>query len=292
MKHLVGYTKLNIKNKSGKRRIKTLDNLDKQKEQYLELAEKIVDKSNIIIELLDSRFIKETRNKTIEKKVKEKDKKIIYVLNKIDLTEDKQKVYRQVSFLLPRVFVSCKNYKGISELRQKIKSISKKIKAEKTNLNKVIVGVIGYPNTGKSSLINILTGKNSLGVSPKAGFTKGIIKINLTKDIAILDSPGIIPDEKYSNTNNALMIEQAKVGARDYTNLKNPDLFVLKIMKEYPGLLEKYYSLDLKKTNGNPETLIECLGRKRGFLIKGDSVDEDKTSRIILKDWQEGKIRI
>jgi hypothetical protein len=289
MKSLVGFTK--VSKKFGKKRIRNLDNIDKEKESYLELSEKIIDKSDIILELLDSRFIKETRNKTIEKKIKEKNKRIIYVLNKIDLVTNKEKLYRQVSFLLPRVFVSCKNYKGINELRQKIKNISKKIITEKTNLNKITVGVIGYPNTGKSSLINILTGKNSLGVSPKAGFTKGIIKINLTKDIVLLDSPGIIPDEKYSNMNNDLMIEQAKIGARDYTNLKNPDLFVLKIMKEYPNLLEKYYNLDTKEINGDPEALITSLGRKKGFLRKGGFIDEDKTARLIIKDWQEGKIK-
>jgi ribosome biogenesis GTPase A len=95
----------------------------------------------------------------------------------------------------------------------------------------------------------------------------------------LLDSPGIIQQEKYSNMNKNLMIEHAKIGARDYTNLKEPDLFVLKIMEENPGLLEGYYEIDNNLINKDPEKLIETLGLKKGFLRKGGFIDEDKVSR-------------
>jgi ribosome biogenesis GTPase A len=59
-------------------------------------------------------------------------------------------------------------------------------------------------------------------------------------------------------------------------------------MKEYAYAIESFYDLVV---NGDAELLIETLGRKKNFLIKGNQVDEDKTARLILKDWQEGKIR-
>jgi ribosome biogenesis GTPase A len=110
MKHLVNFTELS--KKTSKKRIRTLDNLDKEKESYLELAEKIIDQSDILLEIIDARFIKETRIKIIEKKIKEKNKILIYVINKIDLINEKTKLLRETSFLLPRVFVSCKDHKG------------------------------------------------------------------------------------------------------------------------------------------------------------------------------------
>ena len=284
------FSKIKITKHSGKRRIRSLDNLDKQREEYPVLAEKIVDMSDIVLEVLDARFIKETRNKFIEKKIKEKNKRIIYVINKIDLIKDKNELFRKISFLIPRVLISCKNRIGISELRGKIKSLSKTIQTEKSNLKKVVVGVIGYPNTGKSSLINMVTGKNSLGVSPRAGFTKGIIKLNLTKDIVLLDSPGIIAQEKYSNTDSSLMIEHAKIGARDYSDVKNPELFVYELIKRYPKLIGDYYQINLNEINYDPELFLERLGKRKNLLKKGGLVNEDQVSRLIIKDWQEGKI--
>jgi ribosome biogenesis GTPase A len=60
-------------------------------------------------------------------------------------------------------------------------------------------------------------------------------------------------------------------------------------MKEHPGILEKHYKIDAK---GNPETLLEELGKRKGFLRKGGEVNDDAVARLILKDWQEGKIKL
>src|SRR4030042_2166696 len=109
---------------------------------------------DIILEILDARFPKEMQNKEIEKLIKDKGKKVIYVLNKSDLTRKRDKS------LNPRVFVSCKNRKGINELRDKIKQEAAKFKST-GDFNRVHVGIVGYPNTGKSSLINLLIRRTS-----------------------------------------------------------------------------------------------------------------------------------
>ena len=70
--------------------------------------------------------------------------------------------------------------------------------------------------------------------------------------------------------------------------MKNPEVVVTDLMKEYPMLLEKFYNI---LAEGDAELLMEELGRKKGFLNKGNLVDEDKTARFIIKDWQRGKIR-
>jgi len=270
------------------RRTQHLENIRKQKAKYPLLAEKIVRMSDIILEILDSRFIKETRNLELEKQIKREDKKIIYVFNKSDLI-DVKKVSEEDRMLNPKVFVSCSERRGIKELRNKIKSLSKKIeKPVDKELNRITVGVIGYPNTGKSSVINLLTGKKSAGIGADAGFTKSIQKVRLTSEIVLLDSPGVIPSREYSTSDNKTWSRNTKVGARSYGQVKNPEVVVSDLMKEYPMLLEKFYSISAE---GNSETLIEELGRKKGFLNKGNIIDEDKTARFIIKDWQRGKIR-
>jgi hypothetical protein len=259
-----------------------------EREKYPELATKIIQMSDIILEVLDARFIQETRNPELEKQIKKQDKRIIYVFNKSDLIDIK-KVKEEIDSLTPKVFVSCMTRKGGKELRNKIKITSYTVKHPvDKSLNKITIGVIGFPNTGKSSLINLLVGKPAAGVGADAGFTRGIQKVNLTSNIVLLDSPGVIPAKQYSSSNISAMSQHTKVGARSSSQVKNPEVAVAVIMKEFPSLLEKFYNINAE---GDPEILIEKLGRRRGLLKKKNEVDDDKTAREILKNWQEGKIK-
>lgn len=265
------------------RRARDSPKMRKQKDKYPSIAEKIIEQSDIILQILDARFIQDTRNFEIEKEIKNKNKKIIFVLNKSDLTKKFKK--EELQNLKPNVLVSCKLRRGIKELRDKIKATAKKIKTD----SKISVGVIGYPNTGKSSLINLLIGKSSAGVGSDAGFTKGLQKLKLSQNILLIDSPGVIPSKEYSSTNEESIAKHTKVGGRSYSQVKYPDMVVNKLVKEFPGILEKHYKI---KTKGNSEILLEELGKKFNYFKKGGIVDEDKIARKILKDWQVGVIRI
>jgi len=263
------------------RAIKNLKNFRKQKSKYPALLEKVIDISDIILEILDARFPKEMQNQDVEKLIKEKGKKIIYVLNKSDLT------LKRNQRLNPKVFVSCKNKKGIKELRDKIKQEASKIK-KIGRYNRIQVGIIGYPNTGKSSLINLLIGRNSAKIGSEAGFTKGIQKLRLTENIHLLDSPGVIPSEKYSMTSEEKIARQVKVGGRSYNQVKSPEIALNEIVKGNKKGFEKFYKIKFK----NAEDLIEKVGNKKGFLKKGGEINSDRTSRDILKNWQLGNIKV
>tara|TARA_Y100000310_G_C20561080_1_gene753093 strand:- start:190 stop:1029 length:840 start_codon:yes stop_codon:yes gene_type:complete len=262
-------------------------NIRKQKEKFPKLVKDLIEISEIILEVLDARFVNETRNKELEEEIKTQGKKIIYVLNKSDLV-DRRSIIHQKGFpkISPFLFVSCKKRAGISKLRDKIKAEVKKLKIKHIKAN---VGVIGYPNTGKSSLINLLTGKSSARTGAEAGFTKGVQKISLSKNILLLDTPGVIPESEYSHVKREALQKQIMIGARTINKTREPELFVSGIMKDYSKQIEKFYKID---SQGDSEKLIEELGRRRNFLRKGGVVDEDKTSRLIIKDWQEGKIKI
>ncbi len=261
-----------------------------EKAKFPELAEKIVQMSDIILEILDARFIKETRNPELEEQIRKQNKKIIYVMNKSDLIDlRKVKDDEEISKLSPRAFVSCITRKGGKELRNKIKITSYTIKNPIDRvLNKVTVGIIGFPNTGKSSVINLLVGKPAAGIGADAGFTKGIQKVNLTSGIVLIDSPGVIPAKQYSSSDVDAFSKHAKVGARSYSQVSSPEVVVSNLVKEFTDVFNSFYGID---TKGDAEILIEELGRKRGFLKKGNEVNEDKTARFILKEWQHGKIR-
>jgi len=248
------------------------------------IIESIIEQADIILEVLDARFIEKTRNIEVEEKVKKLGKILIYVLNKSDLVDIK-KIEQEVELekLRPYLFFSARKRKGSLTLKRLIK-----IEAGKLNKDAVNVGVVGYPNTGKSSLTNYITGKSSAKTSPVAGYTKGIQKIKLSQGLYLIDTPGIIPpSEKFSVNNKEYQVKHAQIGAITWDKAKNPDMVVARLMKDYPEILEKHYEI---KVDGDSDLLIEKLGEKLNYLKKGNKTDEVRTAKKILKDWQEGKI--
>lgn len=271
------------------RRTGRVKKMRKQKQEYPKVVEKLIQSADIILEVLDARFIQETRNIELEEHIKKQGKRLIFVMNKADLISKEKVKKKHLEGAYPHVFMSSTTRKGSKSLRNKIKIESKKIEKPVNKDGKITIGVIGYPNTGKSSLINILVGRHKAGTGSEAGFTKGIQKIRLNQDIYLIDSPGVIPRKEYSSVEKEKIAKQTQIGGRSFSQVKSPDLVVASIMKDFRGVIEKHYKI---KANRDSELLLGKLGKRKGFLKKGGVIDEDKTARFILKEWQQGKIRI
>ena len=298
------------------RRTRKIDSHNKHRQDYPSLAKEVIISSDIVLEILDARFIKETRNFALEAFAREHGKVLIYIINKADLVNTQEV---EASGILedtkPYVFLSCVNHHGRRELRETIKIQAKNFKRGKKRIQtepasnnehieihkigqgyqkffktgtQVHVGIIGYPNVGKSSIINMLTGKGAARTSPKAGFTRGIQKVKLADGIILLDTPGVMSDEDAAASQSLHLKKHAMIGVRTYDSTKNPEFVVAEIMQDNPGLFEYHYKI---QAEGDSEVLLEELGRKRNFLVKGGAIDTDRTARIILKEWQSGKIR-
>ena len=316
----------------GSRHTGRIANIKKQRGKYPDVMKEVVRISDIVLEILDARFIEETRNLEVEKDILEKGKKLVYVLNKSDLVDVKELEKALPKWMKPYVFVSATERLGLKDIKSRIKMESKRIlsarnaveqriKEKQANGSKekmlisdlvskkrIHVGVIGYPNTGKSSVINFISRRGVAKTSKQAGWTKGMQKIRMSEDILILDTPGVIPASLYSSESSSFA-KDVKVGGRTYSNVKNPEDVVYYLMsapepKDENNLTEKekiltdeaernsrsirkFYDI---KSDGDMNDLIEELGAKKKFLGKGGKVDVDRTARIILRDWQEGKI--
>lgn len=247
----------------------------------------IISNADIILEVLDSRFIAKMRNPEMEKRVIAMGKAIVYIFSKSDLVDVKKtRAITESSGMKPSIFFSTKDRKSGARLKDMIKTLASRIEREKPDVN---VGIIGYPNSGKSSMINLLAGRVVSRTSPEAGYTKGLQKIRLAEGLYLIDTPGIIPDFEKTSGNPDARIKQAYLGSITWDRTKNPEMVIAKIDEEFPGLIEKHYEIS---ANGDTEEIIEKLGRRLNYLKKGNKVDEQRTAKKIIKDWQEGKIRI
>lgn len=232
----------------------------------------LLNESDILLEVLDARFPKDCRIPSLEKKIIKMNKKLILVLNKADLVDKDflEKVYELFNYEYPTVYVSYKKRFGSRKLRRLIKEIS----PEK---EKVFIGIFGYPNTGKSSLINFLVGRKRAGVSPIPGFTKGIQYIRLSKRFLLIDSPGIIvPKDK-----NLLVI----LGAIDPNKVDNP---IIPLKYLYDKLPKEAFENSYGIKFNDFESFLSSLREK--FNIQ--ALDwENRVAVRVLIDWQKGKIR-
>jgi len=253
---------------------------NKHKVAFSEQALNVIRISDIVLETLDARYIEKSRIPEMESHVTEQGKILIHVITKTDLVP-KDKL-PDVSGLSYPIFISAKTKQGISSLRERIYILAKKFK-EHVNVH---VGVIGYPNTGKSALISLLARRAAAPKSAHSGFTKGINKIRFAKGILILDMPGIIPSNE--NLFGSDVSKHALLGVHTPETVKNPNLIVAKIMKLNPGKLEKYYHIPIRE---DYQVLLEELGKIWKLMKQKGAVDSDRAARRILKDWHAGKIK-
>jgi ribosome biogenesis GTPase A len=233
------------------------------------VAHKVIDASDIVIEVLDARFINETINQEVESKVKLENKILIRVVNKSDFLNRKQ--LNAIKKELDCIFVSTTKHTGIPLLKRTIKMLVKKNK-----IQDAIVGVLGYPNVGKSSLINVFKGRQAARTSPDAGYTKGKQYVRISKNIMMIDTPGVIPKEK-KNENELVLI-----GAKNPHTIKDSDIAAMNLMQAHPGLIEKKYGVIIKE---DKEETIGDIAIKLNMKKKGNLPDVDRAARKILKDW-------
>tara|TARA_Y100000310_G_C20491850_1_gene719639 strand:+ start:60 stop:791 length:732 start_codon:yes stop_codon:yes gene_type:complete len=233
---------------------------------------KVLTESELVIEVLDARMIEETRNFEIERKVAKLGKRILYVVNKCDLAK-REELDKVKKILKPSVFISSTEHLGTTILKKKILEMSKG--------KSVIVGILGYPNVGKSSLINALAGKGKARTSSESGFTKGFQKIRVDKRILLLDTPGVFPRREKD------IVKHGKTGAISYAKLKDPETVALSLIESEKARILQHYAVE----GNDPEEILETIALKLKKLRKKGLPDIEATSRAILKEWQTGKIK-
>ncbi len=251
---------------------------------YKALVKDVIKKADILLEIVDARFPDETRNIEVESEIVRLKKPFIIVINKCDLVsrEKLEKTKARFSKIAPTIFVSSKDRSGTTILRHQI------LETASIKGRDILVGTLGYPNVGKSSVINSVTGRHRASTSPISGHTKGIQNVDAGSRIMFIDTPGVIPfGEKDEYT-------QGLLGVKDANHLQDKIGVSLKIIEkmiaENKTTLESLYHITIE--NESSHDVLELIGKQCNFLQKKGEVDETRTATRVINDWQSGLLSI
>ncbi|KAL4076583.1 P-loop containing nucleoside triphosphate hydrolase protein [Scleroderma yunnanense] len=272
----------------------------KTKEQirryYVRELHKVIDESDIVILVLDARDPEGCRSRLVEEEVRRREsegKKLIFVLNKIDLVprENAQLWLRHLRHSTPTLpFRSVTSNQRSNLSSSTAPSLLRLIKAFKPTSQSATVGVVGFPNVGKSSLINSLKRSKVCAVAAQAGHTKELQTVQLERGIKIIDSPGVVFDDDYlehssGQRQKGSILLRNVIKAED---VEDPIVIVEEILaRTEHEMLRKIYNLP---EFSSALEFLTMFALSSGRLLKGGTPDILSAARQILMDWNHQKI--
>lgn len=247
----------------------------KRRPEFWKSVRTILNSADVMLEILDASHVEETRIPLFEEEVIERGRNLIYVINKADLA-DKERMKEAAKDLHPKVFFSARDHDGIGRLRGMIMAAG-----ERKGKERPVVGIFGYPNVGKSSVINALKGRRSAGVSKSAGFTRRTKYIR-SGNMLIIDSPGVIPHGERDDVKHTI------ISAKNPDKLRDPVSVAESVITGYAGAVEKHYGVSPQE---DPHETIDEIAKKKNLLKKGGMPDTHRAAVFILFEVQRGKIK-
>ncbi len=240
-----------------------------KRKYYSQLVE-LLRKADVAIEVVDSRFVKETRMEKLEKRF---GKKIIIAASKSDLI---QKGRREPGYF----YFSSRTREGIKEIMKKASEIGRNNPYRRTKDVKIVI--FGIPNVGKSSLINAIRKKYAAVTGFRAGLTHGPQWIRLSEDTMLCDTAGVV---HLGETEE----EMALKSALDVTELKRPEQVAARLIANAgpaPNPMFDYYGI--AKAEDAEDVLTQIAG-KRGMVLKGGEPNISEAAKVLVRDYQKGK---
>ena len=249
---------------------------------------------DLVTEIVDARIPMSSSNPELAEMIGNKPR--IVLLNKCDVADEKTtakwvEYYKKNGmYALP---VDCRSGKGLNAYLPLVRSVLKdKIKRneEKGMVGKPLrVMVVGIPNTGKSSFINKMAGRNRAKVADKPGVTRSNSWFAVGSGIELLDTPGVLwPkfDDK-SVGDKLAFIGSVKDEVIDIESLAMRLINVLK--NGYADRLSERFKITGFEDKEDYE-ILEMIGRKRGMLISGGEIDYERASVMLLDEYRGGKL--
>ncbi|MDP1729552.1 MAG: GTPase [archaeon] len=243
------------------------------------IVDNVISKVDIVLLIVDARMPELSKNSKLKYLIDKSKRRLVIVFTKSDLVSrvDIGELKRKYPYAF---LVSGVKNIGVNRLKRSLLIMGKRM-----GLKNPRIGVVGYPNVGKSALINAMAKRARAKVSPRAGTTRGVQWVN-AGSLVILDSPGVVPYEDSE-------FKLGFIGSKDPEKIENKEKVACGIidfiLQKNKKILEDYYGASF---DGDSYDILLAIGKRRGFLMKGGKVDEVRTAIQIIRDWQQGRLRV
>jgi len=248
---------------------------------------KILPQVDLVIEILDARIPYSSDNPMLA--TLRGDKPCIKILNKCDLADPEVTLEWQ-TYLEQDKFVKtlALNNHQTDKIRKLISLCHKMIPGRETGIKPLQAMIMGIPNVGKSTLINILAGKSITKTGNEPAVTKCQQRIKLENNIILIDTPGMLwPKFEHPNIGYRL----ATTGAIRDTAIDHGDVAFFAahfLLQQYPEKLMQRFQL--QQLPDSELELMEIIGKKKGCLRAGGQVELDKVCKIFLTEYRDGSM--
>ena len=242
-----------------------------------------------VLEVIDARIPRSSRNPIIDELVK--GKKRILVFNKSDLADNEAtkawaEEFQRQGFL--SLTTNCMSGEGTVRLLKRLENLQEEKNRGQARKKPYRLMIVGVPNVGKSSLINRLTGRKSTQTGDRPGVTKGKQGLSLPGNMQLLDTPGILWP-KFEDPEVGLNLAFCGSIKDEILDVASLALELISLLqREYPELLAQRYKLEeLPQT---PLETMEAAAQKRGCILPGKKIDYERIARVVLDEFRAGKI--
>ncbi len=256
--------------------------------------EKVLPLIDAVAEIADARIPVSSRNPELAGIVKDKPRLIL--LNKCDMADSKAtdrwiaKFRNEDIIAIP---MDCRSGRGIENFVKSVKTLLKdKLEAydQKGMIGKPLrIMVVGIPNVGKSSFINRMSKLSKAGVADKPGVTRGNQWFKIDERLELLDTPGVL----WPKFENERVGEHLAFTGAVKDDVIDKELLAVRLLEcmtvGYPDRLTERYKIDPKEYYDSYD-LLEAIGKKRGMMMRGGSVDTERASTMLLDEYRGGKL--
>ena len=246
-----------------------------------------------VIELVDARIPVSSTNPMIAALLGEKPS--VIVLNKADLADPAalelwKAYYRNRGRHV--IALNSKDGRGIKQLIQAVRKMAEpKLahwRARGLKNRPVRTIILGIPNVGKSTLINRLAGRSVAKTADRPGETKGKQWVHLSDSLDLLDTPGVLWPKLEDQRSAKRLAATGAISDAVFDMQEVVTELISELSVRYPEALARRFKLD--RLDEDPALTVVRIGRNRGCVVAGGTVDMEKTYKLIIKEYREGRI--